>query len=133
MGSLAVVGGGSSIMDAAGSSAGSLGTTPVSKILNARLTDTSDRFLVRTTLAQTDDLLALYQSFPSLIWGCDPAATDGNCLGTDTSTLPLNHKTAENPISSNSGISGTSQTTMEAKDVRPRPRLHTPVPAPAAP
>lgn len=113
MGLLSVVGGGSSIMDAAGSSSGSVGLSPVSKILNARLTDTSDRFLVRTTLAQTDDLIGLYQTFPSMIWGCDPAAPDGRCLGTES---PLVHSTTENPITSNEALSGTTQNTMQAHD-----------------
>ena len=105
-------------MDAAGSSSGSVGLSPVSKILNARLTDTSDQFLVRTTLAQTDNLIGLYQTFPSMIWGCDPAAPDGRCLGTES---PVVHTTAENPISSNQGLSGTTQDTMQAHDVRLRP------------
>lgn len=118
LGILSVIGGGSSIMDAAGASSGNVGLTPVSKVLNARLTDTADdSFLVRTTLAQTDDLLGLYQTFPSMVWGCDPAATDGTCLGTDASLMPMTHASSENPISSNVGVSQTSQATMEAHDV----------------
>ena len=95
------VGGGESIMDAAGAQSGSLSTDLVANAFRAQLFDLYGQdqpepaYLVRTQYTSNDPL-DLYRNYPSMVMGCHPDAEDGNCFA--DSEPPLAHSDAENPV-----------------------------------
>lgn len=94
----AFVGGGTSIMDAAGAQSGSLDLEYTgNRLLRARLTDRYG-FVVKTTNI-SGTVQHFYETFPSMVLGCHPEASE--CL-LDTEDIQQKLQTgSSNPIKSN--------------------------------
>ena len=85
------VGGGTSIMDAAGAESGSLEIQKNTRLFHARLRDTADGFLIRSDATAHDSALTAYLNFPSMLYGC----ADDDCSGPSGNEV---HESAENPV-----------------------------------
>ena len=102
------VGGGTSIMNAAGADSGSLEIQKNTKLFHARLRDTADGFLIRSDGTVHNSSLTTYLNFPSMIYGC----ANDDCSGPSGNQA---HQSTENPVYHN-GKAG-SYTYTQANDV----------------
>ncbi|MGB0550490.1 MAG: hypothetical protein ACPGR8_15270 [Limisphaerales bacterium] len=91
------VGGGTSILNAAGADSGSLVVQTNTKLLHARLRDTADGFLIRTDTTAQDSSMAVYENFPSMLYAC----ADAGCTSAEDD-IEL-HTNPENPVTDGGG------------------------------